>query len=275
VTSRGFASEFRSTSIGFDVPGDAVRLRGRVRGAAQLEIRRRVGDAARTADRLGKARRLEAGRYDLLLSAAAIAGPSAELEPSAHSCYGWLAPLAAHASGEWVRLGLSRHRPGQPVFPRSAGDPMTLASDGTLDLAPLSAPFGELGEPVRRFEIVRAGVAAGLALDHREAALARATPNGGVRNLVLSGGATGMAGLSGPDVLEIDELGWLDVDPRSGVLTAGIRLGQLRGASVAGGLLVVGNVFDLLGRARLSSETVALGWYRGPKAIRIDGVDIA
>jgi hypothetical protein len=72
----------------------------------------------------------------------------------------------------------------------------------------------------------------------------------------------------------VDQLAWIDVDPRSGAFTAGIGLGELRGAPVAGGTLV-GNVFSLLGRARLSAEVSALGWYRGPTAIRIDGVDVA
>jgi predicted Zn-dependent protease len=162
-----------------------------------------------------------------------------------------------------------------------AGDPFTLASDGTLTLAPRSAPFDDLGEPVRRFDLVRAGAAADLALDYREAVLARATPNGGARNLVLAPGPTSAAILqeaSGGRLLRIDELAWLDVDPRSGALTAGIGLAELRrpGARpvrVTGGLLV-GNVFALFERARLSTEVGALGWYRGPTSVRIDGVEI-
>ena len=322
VTSRGFASAFESTSIGFDVDvgvlsGSGTVLeacRGRVRSVRQLFLHRRVADAARTIARRMQVRSVEPGRYDLLLRPAAIAGPLAELDPTAAgpAGFGWLAPLVAHAGGEWLRLGLSRHRPGQPVFrpgpysgptssapegPRAArldprrppaggeepggvfdeGDRLTLVSDGTLDLAPLSAPFAELGEPVRRFDIVRAGIAAGLALDHREAALARTTPNGGVRNLVLAAGPTPATGLAGPGqhrLLEIDQLGWLDVDPRTGALTAEVRLGQV-GATAVAGCLVIGNAFDLLARAHLSSETATLGWYRGPAAIRIDGVDVA
>ncbi len=302
-TSRGFASQYESTAIGFEVRAGAVGesgrelVRGRVRSAAQLALPRRVASAARTIGARGAARPVEPARYDLVLRIAAIAH-GAELDAPGAAAYGWFAPIAANAEAEWVRLGLSRYQPGHSIFaairaaegmpidlqrgrrteraPAAAGDPLTLASDGTLDLAPLSAPFGELGEPVRRFDIVRSGTAAGLALDYREAALAHTTPNGGVRNLVLDPGPTPAARLAEPGarkLLEVDELAWLDVDPRSGALTAGLGLSQLRGARVAGGL-VTGNAFELLSRARLSSEIGTLGWYQGPTAIRIDDVGV-
>ena len=304
-TSRGFASQYRSTAAAYDLavgagPGSPQeRVSGWVRSSSQLSIHRRIADAARAASRRKAARPLQPGRYDLLLRPGAIAGPRAGLggiDRSAGAAgYGWFAPLVGHADAEWVRLGISHHRPGQPVFatdeargarstlggPRAmhrAGDadPFTLASDGTIDFGLLSAPFGELGEPVRRFEIVRDGVATGLALDHREAALAHTTPNGGVRNLVLGAGRTPVAGLTAPGerpLLDVAQLAWIDADPRSGALTAGIAAATARGVPVAGGL-VVGNAFDLLGRARLSAETGTLAWYRGPIAIRIDGVNV-
>ncbi|HKE20487.1 MAG TPA: metallopeptidase TldD-related protein [Kofleriaceae bacterium] len=343
-TSRGFISQYEATAATYDlaVGGRALveRVRGRARTGAQMALSRRVADAARRAEKRAAARPLEPGRYDLLLRQAAIAHPRAGLDlPSSAADFGWFAPMVAHASAEWVRLGISRYQPGQPIFAavadsasaaaqlgvgsldgagsgrvarggpggsgattraraarahssggaagagrvggRPAGegegvDAFTLESDGTIDFAPMSAPFGDLGEPVRRFDLVRDGVAAGLALDHREAALARMAPNGGVRNLVLAPGATAAATLGQPGqrhLLDVAELDWIDADPRSGVLTAAIGLAHVRGAPVTGGL-VVGNAFDLLGRARLSSEMAMLSWFRGPIAIRIDGVDV-
>jgi hypothetical protein len=304
--SRGFASQYESTSIDFEAsvgalsgPGRELSetLRGRVRAGAQLALHRRVAEAARRASDRGQARPLEPGRCDLLLRAAAIA-PLAELDPSGPAGFGWFAPLIAHASGSWVRLGISRHRPGQAVFApppgsatsalalergptrgvRAQGDPLTLSSDGTIPFAPLSAPFGDQGEPVRRFDLVRAGVAAGLALDHREAGLARVTPNGGVRNLVVAPGLTPAARLAEPGVtrlVEVESLAWIDVDPRTGSLTAGIQLARLGARSLpASGGILVDNVFALLARARLSAEVATIGWYRGPIAMRIDDVDL-
>jgi hypothetical protein len=97
-----------------------------------------------------------------------------------------------------------------------------------------------------------------------------------VRNLALAPGRTPARGLADPGerpLLDVAELAWIDADPRSGAVTAPIRLAALRGGQVAGGL-VVGNAFELFGRARLSLETGTRGWYRGPIAIRIDGVDV-
>jgi predicted Zn-dependent protease len=223
---------------------------------------------------------LATGRYDLALWPAALVGPAME-------GWGWFAPLVAHAAAGWVRLGLSRYRPGQPVFgPDRGGDRFTLASDGTVPFGERSAPFGELGEPVRRFELVEDGVAAELALDAREAALAGASPNGGVRNLALGRGASHAAALLEPGarpLIEVSSLAWLEVDPRSGDVAGAIENGTRRdrgaagaaggAVAVAGGVLA-GNLFELLGRARLASETMTERWYRGPALVRIDDVAI-
>jgi predicted Zn-dependent protease len=179
-----------------------------------------------------------------------------------------------------VRLGLSRYRPGQRLFGPERGGGFTLSSDGTVPFGERSAPFGELGEPVRRFDLVEDGVAAELALDAREAGLAGAPPNGGVRNLALGRGASRAAQLLEPGarpLIEVASLAWLEVDPRSGELAGAIESGTRhdRGAAtpVTGGVLA-GNLFELLGRARLASETMNERWYRGPALVRIDDVAI-
>ncbi|HUS64593.1 MAG TPA: metallopeptidase TldD-related protein, partial [Kofleriaceae bacterium] len=206
------------------------------------------------------------GEVDLLIPPAALAAD------------GWFAPFIAGADARRVRLGVSRYRPGQPVFGEGAGAHISLSSDGTIPFAPRSAPFGELGEPVRRYELIRAGVATGLSLDLREAALAGATPNGGIRNLRLAPGKTSAAELATPaerPLLTVHELSWLDVDDQSGDLAAGISLAtrHLPGAApepVAGGILL-GNLFALWSRARLSAETSAASWYHGP-SVRLPSV---
>jgi len=229
-----------------------------------LAAARRLGDLARAAP-------LAPGRYAL-----ALTGPALTEPPGAE--FGWFAPIVAHADGATARRGLTRYLPGQSIFPDGAtsGDPITIASDGALDFGTASEPFGELGEPVRRFELVDRGVAAGLALDLREAGLRDVAPNGGVRNLVVAPGTLAerdeLAPGSAP-LLQLVALRALDTDLGSGAFAAAVELAYLDGAPVTGGL-VRGNVYDLLAGARLSAATEFHGWYRGPRAIRTGATEV-
>jgi predicted Zn-dependent protease len=271
ASSHEFVSEYQETRLSFDVTlsgGSRRRGAGRRLGAGNFF---EALDRARGHDRVrGSARPIEPATYDLVLGPEAVAMPR----------FGCFAPLVAQASGERIRLGLSRYRPGQKVFARG-GDDFTLVSDGTIPFGVLSAPFGPLGEPVRRFVLIEDGKAVDASLDLREGALAGVPPNGGVRNLVLSPGGETAAALSEPGdrpLLTVLELAWLDADPLSGDLTAEVALASLEQAGkppavVAGGLLS-GNAYELLGRARRSRDTGEAGWYRGPKALRIDRVEV-
>jgi predicted Zn-dependent protease len=271
ASSHEFTSEYQETLLSFDVTlSGGTRRRGTARRLRPGSFFAAL-DRAAALDRVrGAARPIEPATYDLLLGLDALAMPR----------FGCFAPLVAQASGERLRLGLSRYRPGQKVFAKG-GDDFTLVSDGTIPFGLLSAPFGPLGEPVRRFVLVEDGKAVDPALDLREGALAGVPPNGGVRNLVLSPGGETTAALSAPGerpLLAVRELAWLDADPLSGDLTAEVALASLEQAGrspvvVAGGLLS-GNAFELLGRARRSRDSGEAGWYRGPKALRIDRVEV-
>ena len=77
---------------------------------------------------------------------------------------------------------------------------------------------------MRRWTLVERGVAAGLALSPREAALRGRNPNGGVRNLVVETGAwNGTA--TGDRVVEIRRLRSLSIDPYTGDASLEIALG--------------------------------------------------
>ena len=274
ASSRQFSSEYQATRLSYDITvGDGrggERVRGAVRRLRDLHLTARLSRAVEVAGLRRRARPVEPGTYDLLLGPEAMAMPR----------YGCFAPLVAQASGERIRLGLSRYRPGQKVF-AAGGEDFTLVSDGTLAFGLESAPFGALGEPVRRFVLIEDGVAVDRALDLREGALAGVPPNGGVRNLVLSSGSEKAAALSAAGerpLLAVRELAWLDADPQTGDLTAEVALAEVtrKGAArvVVSGGLFSGNSYELLGRARRSRESAEAGWYRGPAAVRIDRVDV-
>jgi predicted Zn-dependent protease len=272
-TSHGFSNAFVATAIAADVAmagdGPAARVTGSSRRAADLDAARLCARAAEIVLRRGRAGPLAPGRYDLLLHPAAIVGSDRG--------YGLLAPLVTQADATRVRNGVGLYRSGQAIAEGAGG--ITVVSDGTLPFGPRSRPFGDLGEPVRRFPLVENGVAAGVGLPLREAALAGREPNGGVANLIVAPGAAALDELRQPGehpLVEILEPAWLDVDPDSGAVAIGIALGRLRanGAEpvwLAGGT-VRGNLYGWLGRARLSAETATLAWYTGPNGIHVADV---
>jgi len=277
-TSTGFRGVFPASrvlvSLTLSPVGEALEagtssLRLHRRRREDLAIEAALIDAAQRLRRRRRARRIDAGVYDLALPARAIeeAGPG----------FGWFEPLVAQADGAAARRGLARYLPGQPIFgdTDAGGDPLTIASDGTVAFAPLSLPFADHGAPVRRFNLVDKGVAAGLGLDLREAALANSAPNGGVRNLVIEPGSlrTDRAGITQNPLLTVSDLSHLHTDVHTGDFAAAVALGSLDGESVTGATLL-GNVYSLLATARLSSEIAQRGWYHGPTEIRFASVQV-
>lgn len=242
-----------------------IRARARQRGGLAL-----TAIIAEAAERLATA---DAGpppaaRYPIVLRLAALA----PLEG-----HGLWAALVAQADAATVRRGLSRYRPGQPIVAGAdtVGEPLTIASDGTLPYGLDSAPLGDDGEPVRRFTVIARGKAVELASDLREAALAETQPNGGFRNLVVEPGASPAAALITSDegpVLDVASFTWIDVDPATGRFAAGIELAHLREGDRAvpvTGAVVRGDSIAALASARRAAEVTTRGGYRGPVALRL------
>lgn len=282
-TSAGFRGRYESTRIALQLTLVAGEARGRPTRAVSISLtRRRVEDlgletelraaAGRLRD-LARAEPLAPGRYELALTGPALIEP-----PGAR--FGWFAAIAAQADGAAARRGLARYLPGQSIFRGAAptGDPLTIHSNGALDYGTDSEPFGELGEPVRRFALVTEGVAAGLALDVREAGLLGVLPNGGVRNLEvapgsLAAGAELAPSADGATPLRVEAMSTLSLDPRTGDFVGAIDLGYLGDQPVRDGI-VRGDLYALLAGARLSSELLQAGWYHGPRSIRLPAVDV-
>ena len=159
-----------------------------------------------------------------------------------------------------------------------------MRSDGTTDFGLHSAPFGDDGQPVRRFAMVDKGIAAGHAVDHREAALAATTANAGVRGLQIEGGTQSVEELMSPGerpLLVVDRISKLATDPRGRIamhLDFATWRRQALGQSVheersLGGVLC-GDLYHWLEDAYYSNEMHDLLWCRVPKAIRFNGVRV-
>ncbi|MBK7194051.1 MAG: hypothetical protein IPH80_16345 [Myxococcales bacterium] len=238
VTRRAQRAAWRETAVTaratLSAPAAAV-IDARARRVADLDLAGALARARATP----AAAPLPPGRYPVVLTAAALL----------HGDRGLLAAFVAQADPRLERQGLVRYRPGQPI---GAGATLTLTSDGTLPFGWYSAPLGARGEAVRRFPLVTRGVAVGLGLDDREAALRGELPNGGVRGLVIPPGDLDDDQLR-DGALVIDALDWLEVEPTTGWFRAGFGGGTLRGDAI-----------DLLGRARTSRSVWSTPTYRGP-----------
>ena len=279
-TSLGFNSSYRATRIEararLVTPSGPITVASRARSQSRLALAKHLADATQTAHRAGNEHALPAGSYDVVLPARVVSSrwPRAP--------FGLLTPLVTQADGRKVRLGLSRYRPGQSIYPRSPiGDRITLTSDGTIDMGLRSRPFGELGEATRRYELIVNGRAAGLSLDAKEAGLRNAPANGGVGNLLVSAGsANSTQDLLAPkqrpvlEVLAIDEL---ETDHDSGrfeCFVTAARLHSGRKNTTVRNTVLADRLFARLTDAQFSSALVSVGWYHGPAAWRLNNVRV-
>jgi len=250
-------------------------------GDRSVEVSR---DARRIAD-LGFGPALAAAATDLALypSAGAVTPGSCTIvltaEAMLHGGLGVWQVFANQADAIVARQGLTRYRLGTPIAEGAgtAADPLTIASDGALDYAVGSSPIGDDGDAVRRFTLIDRGIAVGLGLSPREAALRGEDPNGGVRNLVVSAGTWQDAPATLPGrVVEVRRLRSLAIDPYTGDATLEIALGidlTAGGKAFTGGSIRLDLVASLA-RARRSGQVIRRGSYQGPTAVLIDGATL-
>ena len=242
------------------------------RALADLALGDAIGDAATDLRALAGAGVAIAGPCAIVL------GPDALLHGGG---FGVWSVFATQADAVVERQGLTRYRAGAVVAPGAdaIAEPLTIASDGALDLRIGSAPMGDGGDAVRRFAIVDGGRAAGLALTPREAAFRGEDPNGGVRNLVVAPGT--WPGLGAPDpaarIVEVRRLRSLAIDAYTGDASLEIALGvdHVHGEARAftGGTLRL-DLLSALAHARRSAEIVRRGAYDGPAAVWIDRAEL-
>ena len=236
--------------------------------------------ASRTLDGLGTDAAIAGALHDLDLLAAAhapVPGPcSVVLHADAmlHGGLGVWEAFVPQADAATERQGLARYREHAPVVEgaETVVEPLTLESDGALAYGLASAPLGDEGEAVRRFPLVQRGIAAGLALSPREAALRGREPNGGVRNLVVTPGTWNRTA-NGGRVIEIRRLRSLAIDRYTGDASLEIALGLDRDAPFTGGSLRI-DLIAALATARRSAEPLTRGAYAGPTTIWIDHSDL-
>lgn len=210
----------------------------------------------------------------------AIAGPCALVLRSEALLFGGLGvwqAFVSQADAVVERQGLTRYREKMPIAPgaENVPEPLSIESDGAIDFGLLSAPLGDQGEAVRRFALVERGVAAGLGLSPREAALRKRDPNGGVRNLTINSGDWNGVIDGNARVVEILRLRELTIDRYTGDASLEILAAidhPKRTAFVGGSVRI--DLIAALARAKRSQTRISRGAYEGPDSVWVDGADL-
>jgi predicted Zn-dependent protease len=280
ITSGGFDNSTASTTFHLDATlrargGETVPLRAVAMQPGDVHLQRDVEAALRQSKALTSARPVSTGRFDVALDIDAYAPLEAE-------DFGFFTPIVEQARGALVSAGLSLYQRGQAIESGEArGDRLSVDSDGTLDFGMRSHSFGEHGQPVRRFPLVKHGRAGELALGLREAALRGALPNGGAGNLVIEGGSKHAEELLQPgadrSLLHIHRVAAWSSSARGDLETtidwATLRSREGAAVAIAGGLLA-DNLFSLLTECYFSRERARRGFCTGPRVIRLQNVTV-
>jgi predicted Zn-dependent protease len=242
----------------------ALRVSRTARRARELDLDNALASAARDAAQLASAAGPTRGLCTLMLGEEAMLGGGLGV---------WQA-FAFQADAIVERQGLTRYREKAPIVPGAdqLPEPLTIASDGALDFGVRSAPLGDEGDAVRRFPLVDRGIAVGLGLSPREAALRRRDPNGGVRNLVVSSGSATEA-TARDRLVEIRRLRDLSIDRYTGDARLEIALAIDRGKPITGGTVRL-DLIDALARAHRSAARIRRGAYEGPANVWIERAEL-
>ncbi len=167
---------------------------------------------------------------------------------------------------------------GQPVLTRRAGDPLALASDPAVPS--LGAyQFDDHGYAPTRQELVVDDRLIGVCGSARWMRFLGNEPAGDRGTLAAKPGSTPLQDLLSGDVLEV--VRFSEFHPRSdtGAFSGEIRLAYRHHAdgtrtAVKGGS-VTGVITQALADARFSRETVTIGSYHGPRAVRFASLTVA
>lgn len=188
--------------------------------------------------------------------------------------------FAHQADAAVERQGLTRYRLHADIASGASqlAEPLSITSNGALDFAALSLPVTDDAVAIRSFPLVERGIAVGLGLSPREAALRGTDPNGGVRNLVVAPGTWTPAPSPTTRTIEVRRLHAVAVDPYTGDarLDIAFALDHHPGRApvpFTGGTLHL-DLIATLARARRSSQLLRRGAYHGPAAVFIDDAEL-
>ena len=190
-------------------------------------------------------------------------------------------PLVLRSSAQAKYQQISPWELGQSVLPEPIrGDPIVIHANSLLDYGTRSGSFDHEGHPGRRTPIIDNGILRSFWGPSRYAQYLGIPSTGEFGNLELAAGSRSFGELlQGQDTYyHIVSFSAMSPDPITGDFVGEIRLGYevtngiaspIRGGSISG------NLFAVLATARLSTETVLLAGYLGPRAARFESITVA
>ncbi len=194
----------------------------------------------------------------------------------------FISPLAFRSSAQFKYQNLSPWEVGKSVFGDVAptGDPLTVYANAILPWGTNSAAFDAEGTPGQRLLVIENGVLRNFWATQRYAQYLSVPATGQFGNLEMLPGSMPIADMwQGDGVLYyIVAFSSMSPDPATGNFVGEIRLGyERRGGEVRPikGGSVSGNIFSDLAAARLSQETMMLGAYQGPQAVRFPSLVVS
>lgn len=236
------------------------------RRAADLDVKAIVGRVAEEARDLTHATQPPSGTYPVLIDAEEIGA--------------LLSPVQANASADALYQKSSRFEVGKPLpIESKGGEPLTVISNATAPYGLSSYPFDGNGVPGQRVVLVKDGVFVSPWAGKQTADYLKTPATGTFANWEVPAGKTPLAELLAGDgpVLYVRKFSWLTPDAGRGNFGSEVRMGYLyeKGAKrpIKGGT-VSGSVFAALGTARWSKESVFLGDYLGPAAVRFENLTV-
>ena len=238
----------------------------RARGAAELDVEGQVSDDVVSVRDGARAVLPPTARADVVIADAGVE----ELFDA----------FVAHAAGTARFEGWSRFEPGVPIVEGARGDLVSIASDATVPGALGSYAFDDVGSSGRRVDCIVDGVFRERACDRRTACWLGLPTTGAWGNTVVAPGRWSMDELLTPTdrpLFLLTRFSQLSPHATTGAFAGEIRAGyRVDGAGrtpVRGGS-ISGVVFDAFTRARLSSASTVRGRLRGPRAVRLDDLQV-
>jgi len=299
VASSGFHTSWLATALRADVvltipthtSATSDSATSAAAAASSTSPGLRISREARRIDDLN----LDAAIADAAADLLVLAATGAATAPAPGPCALWLGPDAllhgddlglwavfAHQADSAVeRQGFTRYRWRAEIAPGATqlAEPLSITSDGALDFATRSTPVSDDAVAIRRFPVIERGIAVGLGLSPREAALRRTDPNGGVRNLIVAPGTwPGTPSLTNRTI-EIRRLHALSLDLTTGDASLDIALGFEHQPDrpvplpFSGGTVRL-DLISALALAHRSSQLLRRGAYHGPASVLIDDAEL-